>query len=335
MKKFSILIIFSVLFICCNKSSIIYKPTELDVIGDYVHESTLIVFPKSINDLVRTEIISFDKNKTNIGVSYKTTNGSVTIYIYPAGIADADRLKSEFYSSLKSIATISGKEIEASQSPFEYSKKRYALIGLNAEIGKNNLSEKSILTLFECGKWFLKIRITSNQSELSELYALRDTIIAHFSPVDIVQRYPLKQKVNILFAPAILNDSLMMYSVMMGAFKHSSWVLQNVDSLQRCSGFPGLYLTEYTESLLAMVEGSKNRTRFKGPRDPDFDEFIQSLSKIIENGYLNEFVMDEYNMLLITPENLTLNLDGYRRWAGANIKHGILDTRYYIIEYKE
>lgn len=330
-----ILLLLSLFTINLGTSSPIYQTSELDVDGDYVHNSTQMVFPKIIAEFNRTNITSFDESTTNIGVSYETKNANITLYIYPAEVAHADRLMQEFYKSLQSIATVSGKEVEATQYPFEYSHKGYTFVGLGAEIGKNDISKKSLLTVFECGKWFLKYRITSNQSDFSALKLLRDTLIKYFSPVDIVQRYPLKQKADIIFAPAILKDSLMMYSVMKSAFKHSAWVLHNVDSLQRCSGFPGLYLGEYTASLQAMVEGYKNRNKFGGPRDTHFIEYIATLSRIIDNGYLNEFVMDQHNMLLITPKDLNLNVDGYRKWAKDNVKSDILEGQLYIIEYKE
>ncbi len=49
-------------------------------------------------------------------------------------------------------------------------------------------------------------------------------------------------------------DSLMLGSAMGSAFKKNEWVMDNVDSLERASGFPGLYLEMHIASLKEFTE---------------------------------------------------------------------------------
>ena len=62
------LLLFSVIFSCTPQR---YGTTELDVDGEYIHQPTNTVFPPQIDSFVRKSVISFEKDHSYVGVTYK------------------------------------------------------------------------------------------------------------------------------------------------------------------------------------------------------------------------------------------------------------------------
>jgi hypothetical protein len=119
---------------------------------------------------------------------------------------------------------------------------------------------------------------------------------------------------------------------MAGALKKLAWILENVDSLERCSGLPGLYLEEHTVSIIEMIKWWDAE---KSGKKLSTHTYFKTFKKIIDSGYLDEFVMDEYSMLLITPKNLKLDFEDYNEWKVTNLEDFNLNRIYYFVEYTE
>ena len=298
--------------------------------GDYYHKKTNAYFPVKIDEYSRGSIISYDNSKDNISVSYsnQTLNGKTTftIYIYPADDGSEGRLRKEFLSSLSSITYINKPGNVIQKSPIDFKKDGYKVNGLRAKINDNN--GRSDLLVFECGLWFFKLRVSTQNLDSLEFAKLENKIIDTYCPTNFVKQSPLNIKANIYFAKAAFIDSLMLGSVMGSALKKVSWAIENVDSLERISGFPDLYLDLHKAALLEFVKFEKDHPTMS--RKQSTIDYLAQLNSIIDNGFLNEFIMQQFDNLMIIPPNQKLDFLKFEEWRKTNpIKINL--KQYYVI----
>jgi hypothetical protein len=274
------------------------KPRVLVVKGDYTHSKTKKIFPKHLAGHERQRIYSFDRDKSNIGVTYKSQDGTtlVSVYLYPTDEGSEDRLRHEYMSALSEIFLASRKGITTNQAPTSYVRDGYKINGIKAEVTDVKNQSRSHLAVFECGEWFFKLRVASSSLDSIGVVKLERSILDAFEPSELVKQSRLNSDASIYLAPAAFADSLMLVSAMGSAFKKVQWARENVDSLERAAGFPSLYLELHVESLkeFARQEKVREEIRKKWTRQPSTDEFMFELNSIIESGYLREFIMDQY-----------------------------------------
>lgn len=334
-KQLLILVLTTTVGLCCNAQTY-SQPKKINVKGDYVHSQTQLIFPVKIDDYERQDIYSFDKKKTNVGITYENqkTSGKTTlsIYLYPAGSGTDGRLRDEYLFSLQSIANVSDKGVRAIQNYVFFKKDGFKINGYNAWIvNKSNLT-KSVLTVYECGKWFFKIRITTDILDSLGIDSLKNKILDLFQPTILVKNSPLNPKADIHFAKAAFRDSIMLGSAMGSALKKLEWALDNVDSLERASGFPDLYIGMHIEALKAFANFEKEHNFSKSQTTSDY---LKELNSIINAGFLKEFIMQQYSMIMITPENMTFDFDAYEKWKQSNPINIDLSKRFYVISYRD
>jgi hypothetical protein len=332
--KLLILIICGLIISISCQSQITARPKKIKVKGDYIHNETKISFPEVFDEFSRIDIYAFDKKQSNVGVSYEniTKDGktTLTIYVYPAGPGSENRLRGEYLRCLQSAATIAKNGIDIHQHSVSYSDSGYRINGFKAEF--NYLGGKSLLTLFECGHWFFKIRITTSNMDQSKVDRTETHVLDLFVPSRLVQMSPLNSKADLHFAPAAFRDSLMLGCVMGSTLEKVKWALANVDSLQRESGFPDLYLDMHIASLNAFVNFEKNHPKMTRTQ-PTID-YLNELKSLIDSGYLDEFLMSQYQMVMIVPENMIFDFQGFEDWKKSNPTRIDLSHMYSVIEYK-
>lgn len=315
------------------------KPRLLVTKGAYTHVPTEKKFPDRINAYKRTGIYSFDRQKTNIGATYKSQEDKclITIYIYPAGEGSEDRLRNEYLSSLKEIAVGSKRGVTATQAHAFLKKDDYKVNGFKAAVLDVKEHTRTYLSVYECGKWFFKFRITSELLDSTGVSHLERKILDEFAPTDFVKKEPLSSEATIYFAPAARVDSLIAVSALGSALKKVRWAQDNVDSLERAAGFPGLYLELHVESLqeFARQEYVKHEIRKGWARQAATTEYLSELNLIIESGYLREFIMDQYSSVMIVPDDVKLDFEAYLQWKLSNPISLDLNKRFYVVSYTD
>jgi len=309
------------------------SPKKIKAKADYKHTATGFNFPLAIDQYNRMDIYAFDKKKQNIGITYKTSDLKtiVSIYLYPAGSGTEDRLRNEYLKSMQSVANISENGVHAEQFAVSYKSGDYKINGFKANI--KDTDKKSSLSVFECGQWFFKIRITSEVLDTLDMKQTEQKILDLYEPTRLVKISHLNPKADISFAKAAFVDSLMLGSAMGSAFKKIEWAMDNIDSLERASGFPGLYLDMHIVSLKEFTEFGKKHPDFSKTKRTE--KYLAELNSIINNGFLEEFIMEQYNMIMIVPENLEFDFEGFDKWKINNPISINLNERFYVIWYNE
>lgn len=309
------------------------SPKKIKAKADYKHSTTGFNFPLAIDQYNRTDIYAFDKKKQNIGITYKSGDlkTTVSIYLYPAGAGTEDRLRNEYIKSMQSVANVSDNGVHAEQFAVSYKNGDYKINGFKANI--KDTDKKSSLSVFECGTWFFKIRISSETLDTTGMKQAEQKILDLYKPTRLVKISHLNPKADINFAKAAFVDSLMLGSAMGSAFKKLEWVMDNVDSLERASGFPGLYLEMHIASLKEFTEFEKKHPDFSKTKRTE--QYLTELNSIIDNGFLEEFIMEQYDMIMIVPDNLEFDFEGFDKWKKENPINIDLNERFYVIWFSE
>jgi hypothetical protein len=304
------------------------QPKQLKVKGTYFHSRTMTEFPENIGSYQRQGVYSFDKKKENISSTYKSGQTTLSIYLYPAGEGSEGRLRNQYLQAVQDIANVSKSGLHAQQGYKFFKKDGYKINGFTA-ISPDEPRTK--LTLFECGQWFFKIRITSNSLDTTQINILERDVLESFQPTRLVKLFPLYSKASVYFAKAAFRDSLMLGSAMGSAYKKIGWALDNVDSLERAAGFPDLYLGLQVESLKEFVQFEK---RQKWNAQQSTTDYLNELNEIISAGFLEEFVMEQFSMIMIVPNEITLDCEGFENWKRTHPTKINLNQRFYVVSYK-
>jgi len=328
MKTETLVILFFVLGqICYGQTP--GPPKLLKVKGTYVHSPTTTEFPESIGTYQRQGVYSFDKKKENIGSTYKSGETTLSIYLYPAGDGIEGRLRNQYLQALQDIADVSKSGLHAEQGYKYFNKDGYKVNGFSAAVTHDQ--PRSQLTLFECGQWFFKIRITTSSLDTAQINGLEREVLNSLDPTRLVKCSRLNSKADVYFAKAAFRDSLMLGSAMGSAFKKISWALENVDSLERAAGFPDLYLGLQVESLKEFVQFEKRK---RWNRQQSTTDYLNELNAIIDSGFLEEFVMEQFDMIVIVPKEVTLDFEGFQKWKETHPTTIDLNQRFYVVSYK-
>lgn len=93
------------------------------------------------------------------------------------------------------------------------------------------------------------------------------------------------------------------------------------------AGFPSLYFEPRKAATLAMME-KWNSTPKKKTR---FLKYFNSIQQIIDNGFLNAFIVEQNNGVLIVPDSEKYDLPAYQAWKAKRISPDAFSDMMYLI----
>jgi hypothetical protein len=311
------------------------QPKKINPKESYTHSSTHFNFPKSLlGDSQRESVYSFDRKNQNIGVSYgKNQNGVRTmfsLYLYPAGSGYEGRLRREYQNSMQSVVATTKKGLHATQHAIQHKGEKYICNGFEAIFTTEN-NDLSQLSIFECGTWFYKIRITNSQTDTTLLTDKKKKILQVFDPTVLTDITLLDEKVDVYFAKAAFRDSILLGSAMGSAYGKIDWIMENVDEKERATGMPDLYLNFHVEGLKSFMEFQH---RFDYGKSDFTKNYLKELQLISDADFLNEVVMEQFGMILIIPENTPAKYDEYLQWKSQNNITIDLNEKFYILSFE-
>lgn len=307
-----------------------YSQKRINAGGAYIHPYARMVFPERLDVYPRIDIYAFDARKTDIGVVYKDKSNQteIVVYVYPAGVGYEGRLRTEYQKSLQSVALVSF-GVHASQHVVRHQGEKYICNGFQAVMRDANSTYNS-LTVYECGEWFLKVRVTSTILDSAQVVALEQKIYTQFDPTKLTEVSPLNVKAKGSFSKAAYRDSVLLGSAMLAAKEKINWASVHVAENERASGFPDLYLDMHVAALRAFMQfqyiGKFNMTN-------PTRKYLDDLQLITEAGFLSEFVMDQFGMILILPEKALTNYEAYLDWKQNQKITVDLNQMLYVISY--
>lgn len=182
-KKVTLLIMICLLLTGCPNPRIAIQPTPLSVEGTYTHKKTGMKFPESIENFVRTEVLTYELFEEDISVGYNYNSQydpvAVTVYIYPAPPVISINSQSEIsvtaratvfdahYREIvntllnyqKDATLISDEQFCLSQPSGSFTGKK-AVLNYKQNFAGRTQSVISSFYLFQKEKWLIKYRAT-------------------------------------------------------------------------------------------------------------------------------------------------------------------------------
>jgi hypothetical protein len=299
--------------------------------GDFTHNATGTIFPEQVEDYPRKSIYSFTKQDNDIEVTYESQEKtSVAIKIYPAGDGTEGRLRHEYLKTLQTISDAANKAVGFDQGPVRRVGAKYICNGFQA-ISLRKKDEVSQLALYECGAWFLRIIITSKNLDSNQFQALEEKVLNKYDPTKLTELKPLNQKSDFIVAPALGKDRARTKYILKSGFKKLEWVNSNVPENERASGFPDLYLNMHIAALKEFAECKDDNFT----PDNDIAKLISDINKVIRANYLAEFIMKQYSMVMIVPENMKFDFEGFAKWQEVHNISMDMNRFYYVIAYRQ
>lgn len=314
-------------------------PKRIKARGEYRHAVTQTVFPERIGTLERLDIYSFNKENTDIGVSYgsapeKGNRTILSVFISPAGRAVEGRLRYEYAKTLGSLAMVSPAGMEVIQIPARYAGKQYICNGYKA-YGTTDAGRQIRLMLFECGNWFFKVRLTTGDLDAAQVDRLERTVLDRFDPSGLTALSPLRPEAVLDFAPAAFADSLMLLSATQGAYAQGLWCAGHVEPDEMASGYPDLYLDLHIAALQGFARAETDKGQQGMSRTPRTQSYLDELRMIVDSGFLAEFVMEQFDMIMLVPPGRTFDFEGYEKWKSDKALTVNLHERFYVFSLEE
>lgn len=186
------------------------------------------------------------------------------------------------------------------------------------------------MSVYECGTWFFKLRLTTEENDSIQILNLEKKVLETFDPSHLTEQKRLHPKAGIYFSKTAFQDSIMLGSAMGSAFKKIEWVTDNVPEKERASGFPGHYLEMQLASFNAFVAFDE---KYDYKKSEYTQNYLNQVNFLIESKFLDEFIMEEFSMVMIVPENHEFDFDGYEKWKAKNEIEINLNELFYVIAF--
>ncbi len=152
--------------------------------------------------------------------------------------------------------------LEATQVAVKHEGEKFDCNGFKATF-KNKENDYSNLSVYECGTWFFKMRLTTEESDSFKIKSIEKQILKEIDPSKLIEQKQLNPKASIYFAKAAFRDSTLLGSTMGSAYKKLQWIMDNIPERERASGFPGHYLELQIEGFKELIEFNKKHKKSK------------------------------------------------------------------------
>lgn len=341
MKKFLFLIVLICNFCYSQQRN---NPVVIKSKADFTHK-TGVVFPKEWNAYKRDKLISYDVNNYNLGATYylkankKVTN--ISVYIYPAEVSNDD-LREQFLS-FKTVAknnAINDPEVlpefvklksdkvivNGIKSYFDYH-----LIIPDFMKGEKEQKNKSLFSVYACGNWNIKFRISTEDGDFDKIKELESDLIAYFEPTGIAERNLLEsgKDSKILISQMAQRDSLMLKASIEEALAKKEWLSNHKTIAELSAGFNDFEIESHIEAIQHKLRFyNENKDKLKGNNETI--SYFENLQKIIDNGFLKDFIYSQTFGVVIYPDGENRKISYSDFIKQNNIPENIIELMYRI-----
>ncbi|SMP05974.1 hypothetical protein [Chryseobacterium profundimaris] len=292
---------------------------DLHVSGDYTHLWTKTVFPSLWAGFQRQDVRSYDSKNQNVGISYiqqlsKKKKTVLTIYIYPQKEIDNHNLRDQFLSYDYALNQNSGSAVELKPLFGSLSndllKVNYIYSVFSNSMGKADFfsgvkytDKQSLLAIYECGGWNVKIRVTSDDMTKDQLLELKQKTEAYFNILTIaaIKLFPYKNEPDIVLSPAVQRDSMMTKAMIAAAKSKIEWSKNNLDKKEILTGFNDMKIDSEVYATEKMVEFYKLHKN-DWPIQPETEKYFNEMIRIVENKKTKDHIYEKFHYIVDYPE---------------------------------
>lgn len=307
------------------------NPVELKTDLDFTHISKF-VFPSKWKDFKRTKVVSYDEKNYNIGVSYSLKEGkkntTVSIYIYPSD-ASNENLREQFLSFREVINTNAQNHSKLNPEFVKLNSEHYIISGIRSTFdydilipdffkGQKIQKNKSIISIYDCGIFNVKFRMTSDALQESQLKMYENNFTEDFNISSLAERYPFDNdtKINLIISKTAQRDSLMIKSIITEAEAKKAWLTKNKSEKEFPTGINDFEIDSHVfalEELVKFYETNKN----KWEASKETIKFLDEITKIVKENKTKDFIYEKTEGIIIYPDGEN-NINSYIDFKNKN-----------------
>ena len=325
MKNIAVLLF--LLFSFCVFSQELKPNKKIKSDANFIHEVSGISAPMSLGELSRSDLKTSSKNDSVLSTEYSKdkTDLRYSFSIYP-GALDEERLINFYTKSLRD-KRFSPKEIES--KPVFFKNENFKINGISGFY--KHLDNLINYRVYDAGFFVFVSELSQKDGDTIELKNKHDQLINEIVPTRIIEKNPITRLSDIYYAKAAFRDSLMLRSTMSSATNKMKWIYENIDKYERAAGIPGLYLNYQIAGINGFIDYTteKNPKPSKGGAETNI--IMAFLKKLRDDDFLDEYLMESYEYLLIVPANTKFNYVGYENWKTSHSMDFDMNKKYYLI----
>lgn len=284
------------------------KPLLFSHKGEYVHVYSKFSFPENWRGFNREELVSFDQKNYNIGSTYLLKEGKknvakINIYIYPSE-ATNENLREQF-NAFKIVVNRNATNNPSLTPEFVKLKNDKVVVSgikcifdYNLMIpdffkGEKEQKNKSLFSLYDCGAWNIKFRMTSETYDATKLKEFEQSFVNSFKLLEITENniFGNKTKVNIVISKTAQRDSLMLKSIIAEAEAKKAWLSKNKSINELSTGINDFEIEAHVfalEEMMKFYEENKN----KWEATNETKQYLEEISRILKAGKTKDFIYE-------------------------------------------
>lgn len=304
--------------------------------SNFMFLPTRTEFPYEISPYQRKQLIASKTQSGKITVIYGNTSSlkddsGFSIRLIPAGFGTEGRLRNAFVVALKNFS----EELDIMQEPIinmvRFNGNSYNPLGIQAVFSSDN-KEFSGLTVYECGSWLMEINIHNFKSTLDGFYQFHNKLVMMMNPSQLTAIKPLYVRPNIDFDKEALKDTIVTSALWASAMKKLDWANDNISQKERAAGFPDMYLEMHVAALSEYLAVQAQKSSLN--KSTTIKKLYYDLSALRNAGFLREYIMEQYQHLMIVPNHIHLDFTAYQQWKKGKDLQADIRKKWYTISYR-
>lgn len=322
------------------------KPLLFSHKEDYIHVFSKFSFPENWQGFNREELVSYDQKNYNIGSTYLLKEGKkivakINIYIYPSE-ATNENLREQF-NAFKTVINRNATNVPILIPEFVKLKSdKIVVSGIRCSFdynimipdffkGQKEQKNSSLFSLYDCGLWNIKFRMTSEKYDATKLKEFEQSFVNSFKLLEIADNnaFDNKTKVNIVISKTAQRDSLMLKSIIKEAEAKKEWLSKNKSINELSSGVNDFDIEASVyalEELVKFYETNKD----KWTATDETKQYLEEISRIVKSNKTKDFVYDRTEGVVIYDEGEKNKSDYYDFKLKSDINEATKELMYKI-----
>ncbi len=320
---FFILILFPVIIFSQD-----LKPNKkIKSTSDFEHTISGISALISLGNFSRTDLFTNSKNDSILSAEYENKNNDELFqFKIVLGRLDEERLFNYYFENLRNRRY--GPK-EAVNKAVTFKDGKFKLNGISTYF--KHLDRLINVRVYDAGFWMFVSENSIKGNDTLALDKRQEEFLQKLNPSKIVEKNPLTRYSNIFYAPAAAQDKSLLRITMSSATNKLKWIYENIDKYERASGIPGILLDYQMAGINGFMDykTEKNQNSIEGNNSAT--QLISFFTKLRNDGFLDEYLMEQYYYLLTPPGNHKFDYEGYQKWKLENSIDFNTSQKYYLI----
>lgn len=295
---------------------------------DFKHTISGISAPLSFEKFSRTQLSTNSKNDSVLAAEYEDQNNNLyfKFKILPAFV-DEERLFRYYNKDLQERYL--PKENKKINKAVSIKDGNFKLHGISSYF--SHLDRLINLRVYDAGFWVFISEVSQKGNDTLALDKIQDQFLTEIQPAKIVEKNPMTRYANILYAPVAAQNKGLLRIVMSSATNKMKWIYENMDKYERAAGIPGILLDFQIAGINGFIDYKNEKNQNAISENDPAMRLISFFTKLRNDGFVDEYLMEQYGHLLTPSENHQFDYAGYQKWKSENSVDYDTSKKFYSI----